>query len=292
MESYPSYVNGRVYLDEEPTISAEDLGFLLGLSVYDTLLYEQRSLDFLEDHLARLRRGSEEIGIEWPPPWDPAEALWSTVEALGDRAAAVRITLSRGVPERGATVVVTTRELEIPPDPGIRALVASYHKMSGDPLERVKSTNRLRNILAREQAKEHGAWEAVLAGHEGDLTEATTCNLFVVHRGELLTAPLDRGCLSGIMRGKIIADLEREPLRLEDGTVVPLRIARLDPEIVAGVSEVFLTNTTCRVVPVIELLGADTGGAALPGIAGPVTRAVRARVKALEEAYRASARKT
>ena len=283
---WPVFVDGRVHRDGRASISPEDLGFLLGLSVFDTLLHEDGCIYFVDEHVARLRHGAQELAIPWPPPWDPAEALRATAAALGGRDAALRITLSRGVPGRGPTMVVTTRALAIPADPGVRLWLASYRKLGGDHLESLKSTNRLRNVLAREEAEEHGAWEALLANHDGDLSEGTTSNVFLVSGQRLSTPPLERGCLSGIVREKILESLGARPLVLDDGRRIELDVRRLEIEALAAADEVFLTNTTCRVVPIVEVAGAGTSPRALPGAAGPVTRAVRARVREIERAHR------
>ncbi len=291
-ESYPVFANGRMYAAGEPVISAEDQGFLLGLSVFDTLLYEEGCIYFLEEHLERLASGAGELAIAWPPPWDPTAALAETARALGGRDAALRITLTRGVPGKGATMTVTPRALELPADPGVRVWVSSYLKLGGERLESVKSTNRLRNVLAREEAQANDAWEALLANHDGDVSEGTVSNLFVVLDGALCTPSIDRGCLGGIVRAQILADLEREPLRAE-GRVMPVRTCRVDIADLARAEEAFLSNTTGRVTPIVEIAGDVPGLAAprrLPGAAGTITRAIRTRVQALEAGYRRSER--
>ncbi|MEW6074628.1 MAG: aminotransferase class IV [Planctomycetota bacterium] len=283
----PVWANGRLTSASEPVLLAGDEGFLLGLSVFDTVLLEEGHLYFLAEHLARLRGGAEELGIPWPPPWDVAAAMRATAGALDGRDAAVRVTLSRGVPGRGPTLVVTTRPLEVPRDPGVKILVSSYRKLGGNPLEGVKSTNRLRNILAREEAVAAGAWEALLPNHDGDLSECTTANIFCVAGGALLTPSEERGCLAGIIREKLREEFARAPL-VAAGREVPLRAGRLEPADLRRASEVFLTNTTGRIVPVLEVLGLPDPPRGLPGAAGPVTQAIRLRLRAVEAADRAS----
>src|SRR6185436_16107575 len=117
--------------------------------------------------------------IPWPPPHDPAAALAAFCERLGARDAAIRMTLTRGAPGRGATLVIGARDVVRVADPGARLLVSRWTKRHDDPLEAVKSTNRLRNVLAREEALARGAWDALIPTEQGDLSEGTFCNLFV-----------------------------------------------------------------------------------------------------------------
>jgi branched-chain amino acid aminotransferase len=286
---FPVYANGAVHPAGTPVLAAEDQGFLLGLSVYDTLLVEEGCIYFLEDHLARLARGAAELGIAWPPPWDPAEALQRTAEALDGRAAALRITLTRGVPGRGPTLVVTPRALERLPAAGVDVLVSAHKKLVGNPLESLKSTNRLRNVLAREEAQRHGAWEALFPTDQGDLTEGTVSNLFVVVDGELRTPPIERGCLGGITREKLLASLTEEPLPAPNaaaGTRLAAVCARVETEDLRRADEVVLTNTTQRVIPIRSVLGLEPPVLGLPGGAGHVARALRERLARLEDRYR------
>jgi len=289
---FPVYADGRIVPAGTPVVCGEDLGFLLGLSVYDTLLYADGCIYFVAEHVERLHRGASELGIPWPPPWDPVEALLATADAVGEREAALRITLSRGVPGRGPTLVVTPRALDVPPEPGVAVFVSGRSKLGGDPLENLKSTNRLRNVLAREEAVRRGAWEAILCNHDGDYSEGTVSNFWIVHDGALRTPPTERGCLQGIVRERILGELAERPLTVEEAgreRRVAVEVARVEPRHVERASEAFLSNTTGRVTPILEVLGA--GGPVrrgLPGSAGPVTRALRARVAEVERRYRES----
>lgn len=284
-QPFPVYVDGQVLPEEEARISPQDQGFLLGLSVFDTLLWQDETLYFVDEHLARLRRGVESLALEWPPPYDPKEALRAMAEAIGPREAALRITVTRGVPGRGPTVVVTAKALTPPPEEGVRVWLTSYQKLGSAPLEAIKTTNRLRNVLAWEEARANDCWEALFENHEGDLTEGTISNLFLVRDGVLITAAIDQGCLSGIVRERILSSLELEPMEI-DGVQLEVRVGRVRHEDLEGASEVLLTNTTGRIIPVVDVIGQGLSITGLPAAMGPVTRALKIRFRALEAAYR------
>ncbi len=284
---YPVFANGGLHPGDEPVLSAYDEGFLLGLSVFDTALFEDGCLYFLEDHVARLRRGAEGLAIPWPPPWDVADAMRETAAALGGRDAAIRVTLSRGVAGRASTLIVTPRSLDFPPEEGVRIHVSSYHKLGGNPLEGLKTTNRLRNVLAREEAAAAGAWEALLPNHDGDFSECTTANMFCVCDGVLLTPSEERGCLGGIVREQVLTNLARDPL-VHAGREVEVRVDRIESADLRRASEVLLTNTTGRIVPVLDVSGLEDPPRDLPGARGPITSLLRSRMREIEAAYRAT----
>ena len=288
MNTFPVWANGQVHPAGTPVLSAEDQGFLQGLSVFDSVLFEGGCLYFLEQHVARLRKAAGELGIPWPPPWDPTEAWHSMAAAVGDHDCILRMTMTRGVPGQGASMFLTARTLAIPEDPGVVIFLSPRRKLAGDLLEGMKSTNRLRNVLAREEAQAMGAWEAILLNHDGDLAEGTLTNIFVLRDDELVTPSTERGCLSGIMREQVLSELARKPLVLADGRAIPLASGRVEVSEIARAQEAFLTNTSGRIVPIVEVRGLQGGPHRLPGSSGPVTAALRARVHALEQSYRSA----
>ena len=192
-------------------------------------------------------------------------------------------------------MVVTLRgTAELAPGGELLAL-ASVAKSAGDATEGIKSTNRLRNVLALEEARARGAWEALFATTGGELSEGTMSNLFVVAGSglepghdskagvEIATPELAHGCLAGTTRALVVESLR------ELGYTVRERRVTLDD--LVGASEAFLTNTSQRVVPLRGVLGADGEPLATAlDPHGPVARAAREAVAAAEARYRASKR--
>lgn len=279
MSHYPVWIDGRLLEPYAPAIAAEDPGFSLGLAVFETILFERGAAYFVREHLERLADGARALGIAWPPPRRPEDALDAYLDALGPRDCALRVTLTRGVAGRGPSLVVSARDVVRVADPGARLIVSRFVKLHDDPVERVKSTQRLRNVLAREEAVRRGAWDALLPTEQGDLSEGTWCNLFVLSGGRLVTPSLERGCLAGILRAVLLDELRQRPAEH------PLIEDRVRPEDVRAADEVFATNTTGRIVPVVEVEGLRSG---LPGASGPLVRELRARIARIEERERSA----
>jgi branched-subunit amino acid aminotransferase/4-amino-4-deoxychorismate lyase len=223
-------------------VRTEDQGFQQGLAVYDGLLLDKGCRIFEEQHLTRLEHAARALDIAWPPPIPIRSALDEYVAALGEEGPLLlRTQISRGV---GGipTVVITARDVDPWPHPGIKVTVEARAKVSSSELEQLKSTNRLRNILAREAAVRAGAWEALLMTEEGDLTEGTVSNL---------------GLLPGIVRAELLAELSA---RGEQFSECQLGLAEI-----GRASEVFLTNTSGRLIPVVSVIGVNEE---LPGALG------------------------
>jgi branched-subunit amino acid aminotransferase/4-amino-4-deoxychorismate lyase len=287
-DDFPVYFNGRIVPAGTPLIAAEDLGFQQGLSVFDTVLYKDGCLWFVEDHLARFEHAARDLGLSWPPPADPLTALRELAAEIDEQDIALRLTLTRGAPGRGASFAITARRVERPADPGVVVHVSAQGRAVGDPIDEVKTTNRMFYVRAREAAARHGAWEALIPSVEGDLLEGTISNLFVVRGDVLLTAGVERGLLPGIVRGRLLDSLTSDPLALPGGATLAVRVDRVPAAELVAADEAFLTNTTGRLLPIVRVLGSGDDSLDLPGAAGPVTRALRARLDALEAAYLAS----
>ncbi|MDG1499035.1 MAG: aminotransferase class IV [Planctomycetota bacterium] len=290
---YPAWVCGQLFEPGAPSFDVADEGLLLGLSIFDSLLWDEGCVLFFEQHMERFESGIRQLGIQWPLPWEPRAAVDELILELQRRfggqlpkALMLRLTATRGVPGRGASLAVTVRECDALPAGGVTVALAGEHKAIGDPVEMIKSTNRLRNVLAREAGRKLGAWEVLFATTEGDISEGTISNLFAVVPGEgklrLVTADEQRGCLGGIVRSLVIGAIRDEPLEV-DGMPVQLEVGRLSRGALEAATELFLTNTTQRVIPVKNVLGSS---GQLAGQAGSVTRAIAKRIGVLEGHYR------
>ncbi len=283
---FPVFVDGRVQPAYEPALLAEDEGVLQGVAVFETLPLRHDHFPFLDDHLARLERGAQTLGIRWPPPWDVRASLEQYAQALGRGELVVRITLSRGPSGGTPALLLTARPLPEVPAGGVRVFISSLRVHSKDPTSTIKTTSRLRYVLAREEAARAGAFEALLRSEEGDLVEGSITNLFVVIAGELRTPGAERGALPGIVRSKLLLECEREPVLDRAGRPMRLSSMRIALADLERAEEAFLTNSVIGVAPICEVLGpgkertlfaVETGGA------GSVARALAARLASLEE---------
>jgi branched-subunit amino acid aminotransferase/4-amino-4-deoxychorismate lyase len=82
-------------------------------------------------------------------------------------------------------------------------ITAGVRVPARDPIARIKSCNKLAQILARSEAEAAGADEALLLNTGGEVTEASSGNLFWIENGRVFTPPLDAGVLSGVTRSVV-----------------------------------------------------------------------------------------
>ena len=124
----------------------------------------------------------------------------------------------------------------------------------------MKSLNLLANVLAKQEANDAGAMEAILV-KDGLVTEGCSSNVCLVRDGTIITPPLSDQLLAGVTRA-VVLELARKAGIVVDEREVP-------QEELTRVDELFLIGTTIEVLPVSMLNNVPVGG----GIPGPVTKA-------------------
>src|SRR5438309_11929542 len=196
------------------------------------------------------------IDLTLPPRENIVRELQRTLEAAGNPESYVRIVITRGTGEFGLSpllargqnrLIFIVRPLAPPPEEqyqrGLQMAIARTRRNPPQALDpALKTGNYLNNILALREAHEAGADDAILLDLRGQVTEATTSNVFFVQRGVLVTPPLSLGMLEGVTRAVAIEAARREGI-----------LVREEPpgaEALAAADEVFVTSTLREVMPV------------------------------------------
>lgn len=276
------YVNGRFWPLEGRHLSALDRGFTLGDGVFETMRARGERIFRLEDHLDRLERGAGVLALSLAVDRAAmAAALRQTLRRSRLAEAIVRLTVSRGPtdrrglwppPETSPSLTVWVSPFAGPGEEkyrqGYHAIIASIRRNETSPLSKIKSCNYLDNILARREAQEAGADEALLLNTQGQLAGGSACNLFVAWGQRLITPALACGTLPGITRAAVQALAEGLGIPLEEGTVSPEELGQSD--------EAFLTSTVMGLMPLTRLDGRLIGS----GEPGELTQTLAATYQA------------
>jgi branched-chain amino acid aminotransferase len=272
------FLNDTFVRKEEAVVSVFDHGFLYGDGIYETLRSYGSRLFMCQQHVARLFRSAEAIGLTIPIQREQWPELLHESMARNDlgtpqRDAYLRITVSRGVGGIGLdprlcpspTIVIMAQPLVAPAaavyDTGVDVNLATTRRNLPSALSpQIKSLNFLNNILAKREALAAGAFDSVLLNWEGHLTECTVSNLFFVTDGQLRTPSLDCGLLDGITRSIVLQLAKEQNITVEEGRFTPTQLCQSD--------ECFLTNTSMEIMPVTSVDRKPIGN----GKPGPLTR--------------------
>jgi branched-chain amino acid aminotransferase len=146
---------------------------------------------------------------------------------------------------------------------GLHLVPSAVRRDPSSPLAPLKTTSRADYVFARLEARAAGADDALFLTIDGDLSEATTANVFLIRGTELATPSLDCAILPGTTRDWILGWAGRAGLQAVE--------ARLSPEDLAAADEAFLSSSVAGILPVTRFAGRPIG----TGLPGPWT--LRAR---------------
>ena len=258
------YVRGEYVALRDASISILDRGFLYGDGIYETMLATGGNVFRLDDHLDRLFASAHTLRLALPLSQDGLAEVVSEVltrNQLED--AYVRVVVSRGVgfpildartPTGDSTVIVMAHTREQPAEvagsyhqEGLDLKVVSIRKTPPECLlPQVKSLNYLNQLLARMEATDAGADEAVMLDTHGMVAEGSGDNIFAV-KGTQLVTPEPLTILPGITRRTVIDVAPAVGLTVSERQVTPYDLYNAD--------EVFLTSTYGGVLPVKSIDG-------------------------------------
>jgi len=253
-----AYVNGRYLRHRDSKIHVEDRGLQFADSVYEVCEIRDGYLVDQTRHLQRLSRSLSELRISMPLS---LEALGIVMRETARRNLVVDglvyVQVTRGVAPRdhafpvhdiAPTLVVTARskhrgrfaaELEH----GIAVITVPDSRWKRPD---IKTTGLLPNVLARQTAREQGAYEAWFVDQQGNITEGASTNVWIITpSGTLVTRKADQTILQGITRTTLIDLLRHKGLTFAERSfsVAEAQQAR----------EAFITSATAILLPVVTI---------------------------------------
>jgi D-alanine transaminase len=272
-----AYVNGSYVPLTQARVSIMDRGLQFADSIYEVWAVRGGRLFDLEAHRSRLRRSLNELRMALPMT-DAAlmAVIRETMRRNKVTDGIVYLQVTRGVAGRDhvfpnppvkATLILTAKNLD---RAAIAKRAAEGVKIVSMPETRwarrdIKSTNLLPNVLARQAAREAGAFEAWFMDEAGFVTEGTSSNAWIVDAsGTIRTPPLSNDILHGVTRA-VLLTIARErhmPVREAPFTLAEAKAAR----------EAFMSAASNPAVPIVSIDGAPVG----EGKPGPIAQALRA----------------
>ncbi len=244
------YINfdGQIIAEDEHIATVDNRALRYGDGLFETMLWKDGTIRFLELHIARLQRGMQTLQLEEIGKFDEyflrskIEELIRKNNMIGQQAR-VRLVVYRGgggtySPETNRPVycLQVSRIAASLRDKKLGLIVDVYRefKKPFSDLSHLKSNNALIYVMAGIYKKRFAYDEVFLLNQEGNLCEALTSNIFVYYEKTLYTPALTEGCIAGTMR-KVVMDMAAD-----EG--IPVIEAEISPEIMKQADEIFCTN--------------------------------------------------
>jgi D-alanine transaminase len=271
-----AYVNGQYVAHKHASVSIDDRGYQFADGVYEVCEVFQGTLVDESRHMERLARSLAELQIGSPLTTGALGIVLR--EVLGRNKVSngyVYLQVTRGVAPRDhafppgnvrPSLVVTARSIDPTKGEAVASKGVAIVTIPDIRWGRVdiKTISLLPNVLARQAAKDKGAYEAWLLDSDDMITEGAASNAWIIDKsGTIITRKADHSILRGITRTTLIEVIHSLGLVLEER-----KFGR--SEALAS-SEAFITGATTLVTPVVLIDGQPIGD----GRPGPITLKLR-----------------
>ncbi len=284
------WVNGELKPKSQAMVNVYDHGLLYGDGIFEGIRVYQGKIFLCKQHIDRLWKCASEIRMTIPVSRDEMVSIMrKCIEANGLVDGYIRLIVTRGVGTLGLDprrcpvpgIICIADQIALFPaqmyDEGMRVVVANRPKTPIACLDpRIKSLNYLNNILAKCEAIDYGCHEVIMLNVDGDVTEGSGDNIFIIQGGQIFTPPSEVGLLEGITRRFVMSRLAPEC-----GLKVVEKSFRLDELLKA--EEIFLTGSAAEIISVTQIDQHDgkaiTKSTRISQGEGPITNTLRQRFR-------------
>jgi branched-chain amino acid aminotransferase len=273
-------INGNLINRDQAGISPFDSAVQGGDAVWEGLrLYQGRVFGF-KAHLNRLTSSAQALAFAQIPTHESiAKEVARTFAAnrMFDQVHA-RLTLTRGVKitsgmdprlnTSGPTLIVLAEhKAPVYGSGGVSLITSAIRRFSADTLDpKIHHCNLIQSILAKIQANQAGADDALMLDQRGFVAETNATHVFIVKNGELLT-PTCAACPEGITRSVV--------LDLAVAASIPVHIRDISLTEVYRADEMFCTGTMGELTPVFRVDGRQIASGSIGGITTRLRSAFR-----------------
>ena len=218
------WMNDKLVDESQAKVSVFDHGLLYGDGVFEGIRVYSGAIFEFQAHLKRLYESAKVIRLNIPMTVEQlTSATQQTVKANSITDGYIRLIVTRGRGSLGINpfnckepqIIIIADKIQLYPEElyetGMKIISASTirnHPLAIPP--QVKSLNYLNNIIAKIEAVDSGAPEAVMYNHLGFVAEASGDNVFIIKNSKICTPPIQAGSLDGITRGVVIKLAEKE----------------------------------------------------------------------------------
>ena len=276
------FLNGKIIPDTDGSVSTGDRGFLYGDGIYETLRSYKGKPFKLSKHLERMRHSAKQLKISFEyTNSDIGEKVNELIEMNRSQDAYIRITLSRGTGGGRLQMdhnIEPTTLIQVNPltpydrkfyEEGMALVVSHSRRSTSCPISRHKSTNLLKSILLKEEAKNRSAHETIVLNTDDYVAECVVSNIFFVKNGNVVTPSLDSNILPGITR-RTVLDICKD-------SSFPVGEELFKTEALLNADEVFITNSLMEIMPVSKIENYKIGET----IPGKITKQLMSTYKCL-----------
>lgn len=240
--------DGRLHPSDSPLVPAPNRGLRYGDGLFETIRMIRGEMPLFDRHMARLWKGLSLLGFDCPALFTPS-LLKQEIHRLAEKnkvghQARIRLMLIRGngglfdpdnhhphyvieatsLPDHYLQLNVNGWDIGLYPDA----------RKSADVFSNSKTNNFLAYVMAASYAKKNRLNDCLVLNQYNRIADSTIANLFLIHKGQLITPSLEEGPVAGVMREYLIDSLSSQGYIIQQ--------APIEAGLLLEADEVFLTN--------------------------------------------------
>lgn len=222
--------------DEQKNSIYLDEGYFFGRGLFETILVVKGRAIFLQEHLDRLQRGIEFLGLKVKLTEEQVKAKINFYyQELKKDYFVFKIIVSE------KNIVFSCRQYiyDYEKPASVKVGFADYIR-GNNPIYSYKTTNYLENILTLEKGRDQGYFEILMLNPYNQVLEGCISNVFFLINGDIVTAPVDLGLLDGVVRRWVINNFMVREKAITTSDLKKIEAA-------------FLTNSLIGITPINQL---------------------------------------
>lgn len=240
---FPSFIhNGNIKPISEALIPVSCIEYTYGFGVYEALRVIEGIPTFIDDHIERLMLSAKVIDLEHP--WttdDIRKFLQLLTTTTQERAYNIKLLLIGGRRKEGAQIFAIPLAPHFPEKKlyrdGVAVCTYSYERL----FPHAKTLNMLGSYLAYREAQKRGCYDALLRNRNGNITEGTRTNFFVLKGKEILMAPKEE-VLEGVTMKHVLDVASAQQLKITE--------CQITLDVITHCSGAFITSTSSKILPI------------------------------------------
>ena len=255
------YVNGEYVKENEASISVFDRGLLYGDGFFEGIRVYNGKIFLIDEHVDRFFDSAKYISMPLNfSKTELKEMMYKLIKINKVINGYIRLVMTRGVFNLGiippkddiakpnliciaSNITLYNKEFY---DTGINVIFSSYIRMNPATLDpQCKSLNYLSNIMAKLEASQNNAQEAIFLNTNGVVTECTGDNIFIIKDNKVYTPPIHVGILNGVTRILVINIMKKLGYEVYEKEFTRYNVYTAD--------ECFLTGTAAEVIGVVKI---------------------------------------
>ena len=238
--------NGELLPVEQAHISLFNVAYSYGFGVYETIKVRNGTPYFVDQHVERLEKSAEIIGLEHPYTQEQIKNFIAALLQKHTHIAAgnIKLLLIGAEQKEDAQLFILLLSPLFPDRKlythGATVITAKYQRI----FPNAKTLNMLGSYLAYKKAKSQGCYDALLLDEESNILEGTRTNFFAIKNTTIFTPPKEQ-VLEGVTRATVIAVAKQNGFRVEETAISVKQMETFDGA--------FLTSTSTKIIPIKQI---------------------------------------